>query len=500
MRLILGILAMFALLTSSAYAQSPLISNWTADKFSEENGGRYWGPNSAEWYNGARVKENKNETLDYISGIHCSGRYCDDKRFKTISGIPTHPHQWGAENNKLIVEQTIRGNAATCPADMYIYGMSCKGPYCETVEAHCARPILPKGMKAACGFEKTISDEGASRKENEVTLATYQLFNGYKCEGKHCDNLTMTWCNIYGGEKDHLSLALKGARWKNVGSIIGGTRATSYTAGLERTTGSSDTVSGSVEVSASATIEAEASVGFGSVTAGVTAGVAVTAGYAREWNRSEAASSQVTVSAQCDKFEDGGTTADIYAFSLLAYNRLSSVETAFEAVSDTYACSYGKAGNPAPACLPTQCNNEFAANCQKCSGLHMSAALGEKPIKVEAKYSGKEEDLGSFVEFYGRWRWEDTSHRPARTSRLVLYNDMQRSKKYTLCADAKCNLMDGDYISLRNGAELVLTGVFGEENSEIVFTSNGSGLVTGEYWRDASAGGKPDGTIELGQL
>lgn len=112
---------MFALLTSSAYAQSPLISNWTADKFSEENGGRYWGPNSAEWYNGARVKENKNETLDYISGIHCSGRYCDDKRFKTISGIPTHPHQWGAENNKLIVEQTIRGNAATCPADMYIY-------------------------------------------------------------------------------------------------------------------------------------------------------------------------------------------------------------------------------------------------------------------------------------------------------------------------------------------------------------------------------------------
>lgn len=491
---------MFALPVGSAYAQSPQISNWTIEKYSEEKGGKFWSHDSSQWYNGAWVDKNTNNKIDFISGIQCSGDYCDDKRFKTISGIPAHPHKLGAETNNPIVELTVRGEEAKCPEDMYIYAMSCKGRYCGTVEAHCARPILPKGTKAVCGFEKTISDEGASRKENEVTLASYQLFNGYKCEGKHCDNLTMNWCNVYGGDKDHLALTLQGARWKKVGSMIGGERQTSYTAGLETSTGSSDTVEASVEVSASATIEAEASVGFGSVTAGVTAGIAVTAGYAREWNRSQASSSQVTVAVQCNKFEDGGTKADVYAFSLLAKNKLVSADADFEAVSDYYSCAYGKNEIPAPACLPTQCDNEFATNCQKCSGLHMSATLGEKPTKVEAKYSGKEEDLGSFVEFYGRWDWKGNSYRPARTSRLVLYNDNKRRDKYTFCENATCKLMDGEYTSLRNGAELVLTGVFGEKDSEIVFTSNSAGTVTGEYWRDASAGGEPDGTIELGQL
>jgi hypothetical protein len=507
MRLLLGLLAMFVLLTGSAYAQSPQISNWTVKSYSEEDYdifdlgyvGVYVPFTSYLWYrDGLRGEDNT--TIEFISGIMCSGRYCDNKNFKTVSGIPVYPNKTPSGPSSERVVAAIAGHEADCPPGMYIYSMSCEGDYCGKVAAQCARPKLAVGTKAACGFKKTISDEGASRKENEVTLATYQLFNGYKCEGKNCDNLTMSWCNIYGGEKDHLSLALKGARWKKVGDMIGGEKQISYTSGLERSTGSSDTVEGSVEVSASATIEAEASVGFGSVTAGVTAGVAVTAGYAREWNRSEASSSQVTVNVQCNKFESGGTRADIYAFSLLAENKLVSADADFEAVTGTYACAYGKSDVPAPACLPTQCDNSFATNCQKCSGLHMSASLGQAPTMVKTLYSGEEEEEGSFVEFYGRWTWKDTKVRPARTSRLALYNDMKRSNQYTLCQDSKCTLMDGDYIKLRDGAELVLTAFFREDKSEIVFTSSGDGVVTGEYWHDATAGGEPDGKIELRQL
>ncbi len=500
MRLFLGILATCALVSGSAAAQSPLISKWTEDSYSEEGDGKYWTKVSEKWFNDGSVKDNTNNKIDFISGVLCSGDYCDNKNFKTISGIPAYPRKAVPAPNDPVAEISIRGVEAACPPDMYIYSMSCEGDYCSAVQAQCARPILPKGVKAVCGFEKTISDEGASRKENEVTLASYQLFNGYKCEGDDCDNLTMRWCNIYGGEKDHLALSLQGARWQKVGSMIGGERQTSYTAGLETTEGSSNTVEASVEVSASATITAEGSVGFGTVAASAQAGIAVTAGYAREWNESKASSSQVTVNVQCNKFEDGGIMADIYAFTLLTKSQTISADTAFKAVSDYYSCSYGKSDIPAPACLPTQCNNEFATNCQKCNGLHVSATFGEQPTQVVADYSKEKEDLGSFVEFYGRWEWSDKSYRPARRSHLVLYNDDARREKYTFCEDKKCTLMDGEYTSLRNGAELVLTGVFGEKNSEIVFTSDESGVVTGEYWRDASAGGEPDGTIELSQL
>lgn len=99
-----------------------------------------------------------------------------------------------------------------------------------------------------------------------------------------------------------------------------------------------EAVNASVEVSASATISAEGSVGFGTVTAAATAGIAVTAGYAREWNESEASSSQFTVAVQCDKFEDGGTKADIYALTLLTQSETLNAGTTFKAVSKYYAC------------------------------------------------------------------------------------------------------------------------------------------------------------------
>ena len=503
MRLFFGILAMCALAAGSAAAQSPLISKWTEDSYSEEGEGKYWTKTSEKWFNDGSVKGNKNNKIDFISGVLCSGDYCDNKNFKTISGIPAFPRIAVPGKGEELVDASIRGVDVNCPPDMYIYSMSCEGDYCSAVQAQCAKPILPEGVKAVCGFEKKISDEGASRNENEVTLASYQLFNGYKCEGDDCDDLTMRWCNIYGGEKDHLALALKGARWQFKGFMLGGERQTSYSAGLQSETGSSDTVNASVEVSASATISAEGSVGFGTVSAAATAGIAITAGYAREWNRSKASSSQVTVAVQCDKFEDGGTRADIYAFTLETESELLDAGAQLDAVSQYYACSYGKGDNPMPACLPTQCDNRFATNCQKCDGLHLTATFAdaEKEVdEVQPQYRTEKEVRGSFVEFYGRWTWADKSHRPARTSYLVLYNDLERQKKYTFCKNKECVLMDGDYTKLSNGAELVLTGVFGEKDSEIVFTSDQSGTITGAYWREGAGVGEPDGTIELEQL
>lgn len=500
MRLFLGILAMSAFVAGSAAAQSPLISKWTEDSYSEEGEGKYWTKTSEKWFNDGSVKDNKNNKIDFISGVLCSGDYCDNKNFKTITGIPAHPRKAVPGQGEELVDSSIRGVEAECPPDMYIYSMSCEGDYCSAVQAQCAKPILPTGVKAVCGFEKKISDEGASKKENEVTLASYQLFNGYKCEGDDCDDLTMRWCNIYGGEKDHLTLSLKGGEWKFLGFMLGGERQTSYSSGLQTETGTASTASASIEVSASVSASAEVSGGAFTAASEVSAGIAITAGYAKEWNESKASSSQVTVAVQCDKFEDGGTRADIYAFTLKTESELLEAGAKFDAVSKYYACSYGKGNNPAPACLPTQCDNRFAANCQKCDGLHLSATLGKAAEKVQPQYRTEEEELGSFVEFYGRWTWADKSHRPARTSHLVLYNDTARRNKYTFCKNKECVLMDGDYTKLSNGAELVLTGVFGEKDSEIVFTSDQSGTIKGEYWREGAGVGEPDGTIELEQL
>jgi len=136
----------------------------------------------------------------------------------------------------------------------------------------------------------------------------------------------------------------------------------------------------------------------------------------------------------------------------------------------------------------------------RCRESSMSEAWGEEPAKVIANYREEEEELGSFVEFYGWWDWKDGADQPADTSHLVLYNDDLRRNQYTICQDSECTLMSGKYTRMSRGAELVLEGVFGEAKSRIVFRATGGGTVKGSYWRDKSARGSPDGTIELEQL
>src|SRR5690606_22972548 len=155
-------------------------------------------------------------------------------------------------------------------------------------------------------------------KANQIVLPTYQLFNGAKCSGPNCDNLTLSWGNIYGDETDHVSLGVHGATWKNVLSVTGGSSTLSATAGLERTTGSSDTAH------ASATLSVSKDFGVAE------AGLDVTAGYAREWNSSRAASASSTVEVACDMRDDSVTTGDVYAFSLSARNMMGDPNIGFD--------------------------------------------------------------------------------------------------------------------------------------------------------------------------
>lgn len=518
MRLILGILAIFAMLAGNAHAQSARITNWTEKSYSEEEAERAFSK-SYERYRKSQTEgwqsgpDKGYSLLDFLSGIHCSGRYCDNKRFKYTTDFRVQENKPGVAPDIKIIRAETGSGAVKCPAGSYIAQMWCESgrntDYCAKLAAACVKPILTSSKPPVCGMEKTISDEGASRLENEVTLMTYQLFDGMECSGKYCDNLKMTSCNIYGTEKDLIPLELTGASWKNVGSMIAGTRETSYTAGLEIASSTGHEVGGSVTASTEVSVTAgvSGSIGVAEVSSETTAsaGLAVTAQYAHSWNNSKASSSEVTVAIACDRLgEDAFGTdahADVYAFSLIAKGKSHSVDANFQAVTDAhYACSYGTSTPPAPVCFPKDCKNEFATNCQKCGGSSISEAWGEEPVKVTANYREEEEILGSFVEFYGWWDWKDGAEQPADTSYLVLYNDNERRENYTLCQDSECVSMGGKYMRKARGAELVLEGVFGQPKSRIVFKSAGGGKVTGSYWHDKSARGEPDGTIELDQL
>lgn len=521
MRLILGVLAMCMLLAGNAHAQSTRITNWTEKSYSEEEGEAAMSRSFVDYtdlgkkraQSGAAFKARGYDILDFLSGIRCSGRYCDNKKLKYTTNFVVPEVLPGKTADTVRIHAKSGEGKAVCPAGYYIAQMWCetgKGTdYCAKLAADCIKPEIASSRPPVCGMEKTISEEGASRTENEVTLMTYQLFDGMECSGKYCDNLTMSWCNINGTAKDIIPLELEGATWKNVGSMMAGSRETSYTAGLEIGSSSGHQVGGSVtastEVSATAGVEGSIGVATVSASATVSAGLAVTADYAYNWNNSKASSSEVTVAIACDRLgEDAFGTdvhADVYAFSLLAKDKSHSVEADFQAVTDAhYACAYGTSSPPAPVCFPKDCKNDFATNCQKCGGASISEAWGEEPRTVKANYRAAEEVVGSFVEFYGRWDWKSDVPHPAETSYLVLHNDKDRREKYTLCKDEACETKPGKYISKTRGAELVLDGVFGESGSRIVFNSEGGGKVKGSYWRNVKAGGEPDGTIELEQL
>lgn len=499
-RLFLGILAICGLLAGSAYAQSPQISGWTKDSYSEEESIGAISPSVMKYLNldpdtGEKLKTSieKKEAypLDFLSGIQCSGRYCDNKRYKYITGFQVgKPDDTGA---RTLYSDSQAANWSMCPEGMYIASMWCPtgnlDSYCGQLRGICLPPRLPAGTKAVCDMEKTISEENASSKGNEVTLTTYQLFNGFRCTGNNCDDVTMSWCNIYGDDKNHVGLEVEGATWRKVQTISGGSATMSYTAGLESTTGSSDSVN------ASATLSVSGQAGFAEV------GLEVTAGYAREWNASKASSIQHTVEVSCEvPTPTDGTKIDVYAFTMLAKDQLGNPDLGFAAVSKEHFCTFGKGNIPSPACFPSQCNNEFAENCQKCDGLHIRAALGEKPQNVIARYRPEPETKGAFVEFLGKWTWKDkANYAPATETQLVLYND-KRKDEYTFCHDRKCTSMKGDYTSYSKRSELTLEGVMGEAGSSVVFTSTAAGLVVGEFRKNKNSPGDPDGKITLEQL
>ncbi|WP_196158542.1 NPP1 family protein [Reinekea sp. G2M2-21] len=112
-----------------------------------------------------------------VTGIQCSGRYCDNKRLKCCSLPSVTPHggQW---TSNWISEESPNSWAWD---DAALVGLSCSGRYCDNLKL-----ILRNHLAPAGSWTKAFSEE-----QGLGQCAKGSYVAGIRCTGDYCDDLSL---------------------------------------------------------------------------------------------------------------------------------------------------------------------------------------------------------------------------------------------------------------------------------------------------------------------
>ena len=119
-----------------------------------------------------------------VSGLKCSGRYCDDVSLQCGDQLPLETKSW----SPYFSEESKEGY--TCPNGEFIQGVRCHGKYCDSLSVQCARDLNAESEPKGCYWKPDLSEENGGTLE----FGQGTHLKGLRCRGKYCDGLQAYVC------------------------------------------------------------------------------------------------------------------------------------------------------------------------------------------------------------------------------------------------------------------------------------------------------------------
>jgi hypothetical protein len=126
----------------------------------------------------------------FISGIHCTGSYCDNVAISCalFRGAALGQASWTAWVSE---EQGLR----ECPQNHLIAGLACRGRYCDNLSLYCVEVTNMRAVN--CSNTREVSEEQGGRLSFFSDVAGQMVFaRAMRCSGRYCDNKSFNVCEI----------------------------------------------------------------------------------------------------------------------------------------------------------------------------------------------------------------------------------------------------------------------------------------------------------------
>lgn len=124
------------------------------------------------------------------ASLNCTGSYCDNitmtcsRNLREVTGL-----FWTR-----FVERD-GANTATCGAaggpDGFMSGIACSGDYCDDIALQCTRLTLFRPDFTDCGTVEFSEEQGVQR-----WPSVFHFPVSIRCSGTHCDNKRLTACRL----------------------------------------------------------------------------------------------------------------------------------------------------------------------------------------------------------------------------------------------------------------------------------------------------------------
>lgn len=125
-----------------------------------------------------------------IAGIECSGLYCDNKRLVVVREGNTAPvlnsafwTSWFANDGT---------SSTSCPDDMLVNELQCSGHYCDRIRLQCGRLHGDYRIDAT---DKKYANWFSEEEGERLCPNGYYLF-GMQCRGHYCDGIKLTCVRV----------------------------------------------------------------------------------------------------------------------------------------------------------------------------------------------------------------------------------------------------------------------------------------------------------------
>jgi len=127
-----------------------------------------------------------------LSGVECSGAYCDDKRLRCCPYLDGNVDSTARNyHSRWISEESGGDRHNHFVTSDFINGLSCSGRYCDNLFPHAVRSPRIRNT-GACSWTPWISEEHPARGD----CASGSFVAGMQCSGSYCDNLALQCCRL----------------------------------------------------------------------------------------------------------------------------------------------------------------------------------------------------------------------------------------------------------------------------------------------------------------
>lgn len=127
-----------------------------------------------------------------LSGIECSGRYCDNKRLRCCPYLDGQADRTARNySSRWISEETGGGRSNQYSTKDFINGLTCRGSYCDDLYPHATQSAHFRNT-GVCRWTAFFSEEPPSK----ANCAGGSFVAGMKCSGSYCDNLSLQCCEL----------------------------------------------------------------------------------------------------------------------------------------------------------------------------------------------------------------------------------------------------------------------------------------------------------------